>query len=138
MKKRLAFSRLGRDTAHRWAMLRNMVTSLIYHERIQTTVPKAKALKRIADQMITLGKKGNLHAYRQAGAVVQEKPALKKLFAILAPRYTDRSGGYTRLLQLAKPRRGDGADMAIIEYIDRDGELRKPKPGTAAGKATST
>mmetsp|Transcript_34796 Transcript_34796/g.43908 ORF Transcript_34796/g.43908 Transcript_34796/m.43908 type:complete len:136 (+) Transcript_34796:142-549(+) len=132
MKKRIAFSRLGRDTAHRWAMLRNMVTSLIYHERIKTTTPKAKALQRIADQMVTLAKKGTLHTYRQAGAFVQEKPALKKLFAVLGPRYEDRCGGYTRVLKLAKPRRGDGADMAIIEYIDRDGELRKPRPGSAS------
>jgi len=127
MKKLIGMSRLGRDSAHRWAMLRNMVTSLIYHERIKTTTPKAKELRRLADQMVTLAKTGTLHTYRQAAAVVQEKPALKKLFAVLGPRYEDRPGGYTRILKLAKPRKGDAADMCLIEYVDREGELRKAR-----------
>ena len=120
--------KLGKDSAHRWAMLRNMVTSLIYHERIKTTTPKAKELRRVADQMITYAKKGDLHNRRLAAGVVREKAAVVKLFEILGPRYEDRQGGYTRVLKLGQPRREDSGDMAYIEFVDRDGELRKPKP----------
>ncbi|CAM9899172.1 unnamed protein product [Phaeothamnion confervicola] len=105
-----------------------MVTSLIKHERIRTTVPRAKALRRIADQMVTLAKTDTLHARRQAATVVMEQGANKKLFDVLGPRYKDRVGGYTRVMLLARPRPGDKADMAIIEYVDREGELRPAKP----------
>ena len=128
MRKRIAFRKLGRDSEHRWAMLRNMVTSLIHHERIMTTTPKAKELRRVADQMVTHAKNGTLHHRRLAAGVVQERSAVVKLFEILGPRYKDRPGGYTRVLKLARQRRGDSAEMAVIEFVDREGELRKAKP----------
>eukprot|EP00981_Chlorochromonas_danica_P002669 scaffold521_cov177-Ochromonas_danica.AAC.23 len=124
MRKRINFRQLGRDSEHRWAMLRNMVTSLIKHERIMTTTARAKELRRVADKMITHAKKGDLHHQRLAGAVVREKPALVKLFEILGPRYKERCGGYTRVMKLGRPRKGDSADMSFIE----EGELRKARP----------
>ena len=122
--------KLSKDSEHRWAMLRNMVTSLIYHERIKTTTPKAKELRRVADKMVTHAKKGDLHNRRLAGAVVREKAALVKLFEILGPRYADRQGGYTRIMKIGQPRHLDSAPMSYIEFIDREGELRKPKDST--------
>ena len=127
MRKRFNFRKLGMDAEHRWAMLRNMVTSLIHHERIMTTLPRAKELKRDAEQMVTHAKVGNLHHRRFASGVVREKSAVVKLFAILGPRYKEREGGYTRVMKLAKPRRGDSAEMSIIEFVDREGELRKAR-----------
>ena len=124
----LAPHQLSKTGEHRWAMLRNMVTSLIYHERILTTTPKAKELRRVADQMVSHAKKGDLHNRRMAAGVVREKAAIVKLFEILGPRYDERQGGYTRVMKLAQPRRHDSADMSYIEFVDRDGELRKPKP----------
>lgn len=108
--------RLGRNTAHRIAMMRNMVTSLIECERIETTLAKAKQLKSLADKMITLGKEGTLHARRRALTTVRKKSAVSKLFTELATRFKDRAGGYTRLLKLGF-RHGDGAPMAIVEYL---------------------
>ena len=128
MKKRIAFRKLSRTPSHKWAMLRNMATSLIEHERIVTTLPKAKELRRLAEHLITLSKKGNLHERQQANAIVRTKPALTKLFDILGPRYQERQGGYTRILKLAKPRHGDKADMCVMEYVDRPGELRAARP----------
>lgn len=109
-------------------MLRNMVTSLINHERIVTTLPKAKELKRVAEKVIKFGKDGSLHSRREANKIIREKPALAKLFEVLGPRYMDREGGYTRVLKLSKNRKGDNAPMAVIEYIDRPGEIRAAKP----------
>lgn len=123
MRHRVAFRKLGRTTKHRKAMLRNMVTSLIHHERIKTTVPRAKELRRVADKMVTLGKKGDLAARRRAARYLRDGASLTKLFDTLGPRYEEREGGYTRVLR-AGHRHGDAADMAIIEYIDRAGELR--------------
>eukprot|EP01039_Chlorochromonas_danica_P016773 gene16773-19892_t len=128
MRKGQNFRQLGRDPEHRWAMLRNMVTSLIKHERIITTTARAKELRRVADHMVTYAKKSNLHSRRLALRVVREKPMVTKLFEILGPRYMDREGGYTRVVKLNRPRRGDSADMAVIEFVDRGGELRKAKP----------
>ena len=128
MKKRIAFRKLGRTSSHRWAMLRNMVTSLITHERIVTTLPKAKELKRVAEKVIKFGKDGSLHSRRQADKIIREKPALSKLFEVLGPRYQDREGGYTRILKLSQNRKGDNAPMAVIEYVDRPGEVRAAKP----------
>lgn len=108
--------RLGRNTAHRIAMMRNMVTSLIECERIETTLAKAKQLKSLADKMITLGKDGTLHARRRALTTIRKKSAVSKLFTELATRFKDRAGGYTRLLKLGF-RHGDGAPMAIVEYL---------------------
>ena len=131
MRKRIAFRKLGRQPAHKWAMLRNMVTSLIKHERIVTTLPKAKELRRLADKMVGLGKDGSLHARRQADTVIREKPVLTKLFEVLGPRYQEREGGYTRVMKLSRPRHGDNADMAVIEYVDRPGEIRAARPPRA-------
>ena len=120
--------KLNRTSSHRIAMLRNMVTSLIKWERIRTTTPKAKTLRPYAERLITYAKKGNLHGMQLAGRIVREQGALRKLFEVLGPRYATRNGGYTRILKLARPRAGDTAPMAVIEFVDRDGELRVPKP----------
>lgn len=108
--------KLGRPTDHRKAMLRSQVTSLIKHGRIETTVNKAKETKRMADKMITLGKRGDLHAKRQVLAFIYDEDVVKKLFDEIAPEYADRNGGYTRVLKLG-PRRGDSAEMAILELV---------------------
>merc|ERR1711862_1001061 len=92
------------------------------------TLPKAKELRYVADKMITHANKGDLHNRRLAARVVREKPALTRLFEILGPRYEDRDGGYTRIMKLAKPRQGDNAPMAVIEYVDRPGEIRAARP----------
>mmetsp|Transcript_3945 Transcript_3945/g.4549 ORF Transcript_3945/g.4549 Transcript_3945/m.4549 type:complete len:147 (-) Transcript_3945:224-664(-) len=127
MRHQINFRKLNRTSSHRWAMLRNMVTSLIHYERIKTTVPKAKELRRVADWMITLGKRGDLHARRQSLKVVRDKEAMHKLFDTLGPRYVHRPGGYTRILRIGH-RRGDAADMCVMEFVDREGEIRKAKP----------
>ena len=108
--------KLGRPTDHRRAMLRNQVTSLLRSGRIETTVTRAKETKRMTDKMITLAKRGDLHARRQAMSYVYDEDVVKKLFDEIGPKYGDRNGGYTRVLRLA-PRRGDGAEMAIIELV---------------------
>ena len=108
--------KLGRRTDHRKAMLRNQVTSLLKHGRIETTVTRAKETQRMADKMITLGKKGDLHARRQVLAYVYDEDTVKKLFDEIAPNYSERNGGYTRVLKLG-PRQGDGAEMAILELV---------------------
>lgn len=107
-----------------------MVTQLIQHERITTTLTKAKALRRVADKMVTHGKKGNLHHRRLAAAYVRDRESVSKLFDELAPRYEGRPGGYTRVLR-AGFRTGDNAPMAVIEWVDREGEIRpaRPAPG---------
>jgi large subunit ribosomal protein L17 len=105
-----------------------MVSSLIEHERIVTTVAKAKEVRHLADKMITLAKGQDLHSRRQAGAIVRGDWTLAKLFDVLGPRYTFREGGYTRILKLARPRQGDNAPMAVIEYVDRPGEIRAARP----------
>jgi len=116
--------KLGRTASHRKAMLRNMVTSLIQHERIETTIAKAKELRRCADQMVTLGKKGTLHARRQALQFVRDSKTVQKLFTNLAVRFQDRSGGYTRIYRIGN-RHGDNAPMVIIEYLGAP--LKRPK-----------
>jgi large subunit ribosomal protein L17 len=108
--------KLGRPTDHRKAMLRNQVTSLLRNGRIETTVTRAKETKRMADKMITLGKRGDLHARRQALAYIYDEDVVKKLFDEIAPKYADRNGGYTRVLRVG-PRRGDGAEIAILELV---------------------
>ncbi|KAI8384665.1 ribosomal protein L17 [Radiomyces spectabilis] len=119
------FRRLNRTSSHRNAMLRNMVSSLIEHGRIETTVPKAKELKPIADAMITLGKKGDVNAKRQAIAYLNTRDVtIPKLFDELAPRFANRQGGYTRIQRMGN-RYGDNAPMAVIEYIDGPTDLKK-------------
>jgi large subunit ribosomal protein L17 len=119
MRHGLSGRKLNRTSSHRKAMFANMATSLLKHEQIRTTLPKAKDLRRVTDQLITLGKRGDLHARRQAAAVIREPEVVQKLFSVLGERYKDRSGGYTRVLK-AGFRYGDAAPMAIIELVDRD------------------
>ena len=109
--------KLGRTTAHRKALLRNLATALLEHERIVTTEPKAKELRRVADKLVTLGKRGDLHARRQALQVVRSNAVVRKLFNDIAPRFAERQGGYTRVLRLGY-RPGDAAAMAVIELVD--------------------
>ena len=108
--------KLGRTSAHRKALLRNLATALFEHERITTTEPKAKELRRVADKLVTLGKRGDLHARRQALQVVRSTDIVRKLFDDIAPRFAERKGGYTRVLRLGY-RAGDAAAMAIIELV---------------------
>jgi len=117
MRHRKAGRRLGRTTSHRDAMLRNMVTSLLDQERIVTTVPKAKEARRLTEQMITLGKRGDLHARRQAMSYIRSNDIVAKLFDRLSNQYADRQGGYTRIIRTGN-RIGDAAPMAIIELVD--------------------
>ena len=119
MRHRNAGRKLGRTSAHRTALLRNLETSLLDHERIETTDAKAKELRRIADRMITLGKRGDLHARRQALRVVQSRDVTSKLFSTLADRYRERPGGYTRVLKL-RTRVGDAAPLSMVELVDRE------------------
>jgi large subunit ribosomal protein L17 len=109
--------RLGRTTSHRIAMFRNMVTSLFNHERIVTTDAKAKEIRSVAEKMITLGKRGDLHAQRQAAAYIREKSVVTKLFSTIAPRYKDRAGGYTRIIKLGQ-RLGDAASLSVVELVE--------------------
>jgi len=113
------YRKLNRTHEHRKAMFANMASSLIIHEQIKTTLPKAKELKRIIDKLITLGKRGDLHARRQALASIKQEEAVRKLFAEIGPRYKERSGGYSRVLK-AGFRYGDMAPMAFIELVDRN------------------
>ncbi|MEF2551414.1 50S ribosomal protein L17 [Aurantimonas sp. A2-1-M11] len=115
--------KLNRTASHRKAMFANMVASLILHEQIVTTLPKAKELRPIVEKMITLGKRGDLHARRQAISQVRDPSVIAKLFDTLAPRYAERNGGYTRVLK-AGFRRGDNAPLAVIEFVDRNPEAR--------------
>jgi len=117
MRHKKAGKRLGRTASHKKAMIRNMVTSLLAHERIVTTVPKAKEVRRIADKMITLGKRGDLHARRQALSFIRDSDVVAKLFAGLKDEYMDRNGGYTRIIRTGQ-RQGDAADMAILELVN--------------------
>ena len=115
--------KLNRTHEHRKAMFSNMVCSLIEHEQIKTTLPKAKELKRIADKYVSIGKKGNLHSRRIAYSRLKQDVAVKKLFDTLAPRYKDRNGGYTRVIR-AGFRYGDMAPMAVIEFVERNVEAK--------------
>ena len=126
MRHNKAGRRLGRKTSHRVAMFRNMVTSFLEHEKITTTDAKAKELRSIAEKMVTLGKKGDLHAMRQAAAYIRDKKIVTKLFATIAPRYKDRPGGYTRIVKLGI-RPGDNAPLSIIELVEEQIEPKAPK-----------
>jgi large subunit ribosomal protein L17 len=129
MRKRLNFRKLSRTPSHKWAMLRNLVTSLIEHERIVTTTPKAKEVQSLAEKLITTAKgKDPLHSRRQINTIVRTATEQTKLMNVLGPRYEFREGGYTRIMKLANPRAGDNADMAVLEYVDRPGEIRAARP----------
>ncbi len=125
MRHKLAGRRLGRTTSHRMAMFRNMVTSLFEHERIVTTTEKAKELRPIAEKMITLGKRGDLHARRQALSFIRRKDVVEKLFTEIKDKFIDRKGGYTRILKTGV-RNGDAASMAIIELVGYEETIEVP------------
>lgn len=116
MRHRKAGRKLGRTSSHRKAMMRNLVTSLLKHEKITTTDAKAKELRSVADKMITLGKKGTLHARRQALSFIRDRDTTEKVFAVLSARYRDRGGGYTRIMKKG-PRPGDNAFLSVIELM---------------------
>jgi len=116
MRHGKAGKRLGRTGSHKRAMLRNMVTSLFEHERIVTTTPKAKEARKVAEKMITLAKRGDLHARRQALSYIQSKEVVAKLFGVIQEKFEDRKGGYTRIIKTGQ-RRGDAAPMAILELL---------------------
>ncbi|GLI38674.1 50S ribosomal protein L17 [Geobacter hydrogenophilus] len=138
MRHNKAGRRLGRTTSHRIAMFRNMVTSFLEHERITTTDAKAKELRSIAEKMITLGKRGDLHALRQAASYIRDKKVVTKLFSTIAPRYKERDGGYTRIIKLGI-RPGDNAPLSVIELVEeqlnKKGKKAKPAKATIAAAA---
>jgi large subunit ribosomal protein L17 len=134
MRHNSAGRRLGRTTSHRIAMFRNMVTSFLEHEKITTTDAKAKELRSIAERMITLGKKGDLHATRQAAAYIRDKKIVTKLFTTIAPRYADRPGGYTRIIKLGI-RPGDTAPVSVIELVEAEMKPKKVSAKPAPVKA---
>jgi large subunit ribosomal protein L17 len=119
MRHRIAHRKLGRKPEHRKAMFANMCAALIKHEQITTTLPKAKELRPVVEKLVTLGKRGDLHARRQAIARIRDVAMVKKLFEVIGPRYKERNGGYTRVLK-AGFRYGDNAPVAVIEFVDRD------------------
>ncbi|MFQ5896129.1 MAG: 50S ribosomal protein L17 [Nitrospinota bacterium] len=126
MRHLRAGKKLGRDTKHRQALRRNLVTSLLAHERIRTTEAKAKEVRRHAERAITLGKRGGLHARRLALRVLRDPAVAKKLFEVIAPRFADRPGGYTRIVKLPL-RPGDSAPMAYLELVERDLSIEQRK-----------
>lgn len=130
MKHRKKGKKLGRDAAHRLAMTRNLVTSLFQHGRVETTLARAKGVRPVAEKLITLGKRGDLHARRQAARYIQNKKVLRGLFDYWAGLYADRQGGYTRILK-GDFRQGDGAEIAYLELIGSDGGAAPPPRGEA-------
>ena len=134
MRHRRRTRRLGCKTAHRKAMLGNMVTSLLRHGRIVTTVPRAKEVRRVADKMVTLAKRSSLHARRQAFSVIRDRKVVSKLFDKWGQEFADRNGGYTRIVRIG-PRRGDAAMMSIVELVTDS--LEKPKPQRKPQKIAS-
>ncbi|MBI1996701.1 MAG: 50S ribosomal protein L17 [Deltaproteobacteria bacterium] len=130
MRHRKSGRQLSRNSSHRWALMRNLVTALLRDEKIQTTDPKAKELRRWADRVITLGKEGSLHARRQVLGIVQDKAVVRKLFDTIAPRFKERAGGYTRIIKVGW-RRGDAAQMSLIELVGGAGEAAAGKSGGA-------
>ncbi|AYG95503.1 50S ribosomal protein L17 [Brevundimonas naejangsanensis] len=128
MRHGAAYRKLGRTVSHRQAMFANMAASLIKHEQITTTLPKAKELRPFVEKLVTLAKKGDLHARRQAISAVRDVPQVGKLFDTLAPRYAERNGGYIRIMK-AGFRHGDNAAMAVIEFVDRDVDAKGQDSG---------
>ncbi len=128
MRHRMSGRKLNRDSSHRKALLQNMAVALIKHEQIKTTLPKAKELRPYVEKLVTLGKRGTLHARRQAAAKLPERAVVEKLFSTISERYEGRDGGYVRILK-AGFRYGDAAPMAVIEFVDRDVEAK----GTDSG-----
>ena len=135
MRHGVAGRKLGVTSSHRQAMFHNLAAALIKHEQITTTLPKAKDLRPIVEKLVTLGKRGDLHARRQAIAEIRDVAMVKKLFAVLGPRYKDRNGGYTRVLK-AGFRYGDSAPVAVIEFVDRDVDAKGVDSGPVQGVET--
>ena len=134
MRHRVSGKKLRRNMAHRRALLRNLVTSLLEKERVRTTLAKAKATRPLAEKMITLSKKDTLHTRRQALRFIFKKDIVKKLFDEIGPRFSERPGGYTRIVKLS-PRAGDGAEMAMIELIGSEFKKKEKKKGKEKAKA---
>jgi|CXWL01.1.fsa_nt_gi large subunit ribosomal protein L17 len=134
MEHRIAHRKLQRTTSHRLAMLKNMVTSLLEHERITTTIPKAKEARRMAEKIITLGKKGGLHNVRLAERSIHNREILAKVFGELKERYANRPGGYTRIMKIGF-RRGDATEMAMLELVDRVEKVKEEAPAPTEKKA---
>ena len=130
MRHRKHTFKIGRSGAHRKALIANMVSSLFYHGQVKTTLVKAKEVRRHAEKMITLGKKADLHSRRQAIAKLRDKDAVKILFDEIAPNYTDRKGGYTRIIKLGQ-RRGDAAEMCILQLVEAELTTKSAKKETA-------
>jgi len=135
MRHQKSGRKLGRNSSHRKAMFGNMVTSLFKHEQIETTESKAKELKPVAEKLITLAKRGDLHARRQAFAFMRDKAVTHKLFEDLKERFLDRQGGYTRILKKGQ-RKGDGAAVSIIQLLPKEEEKKKPKKKTKSTKSS--
>jgi len=135
MRHGKVYRKFNRTAEHRRAMFANMCAALIKHEQITTTLPKAKDLRPVVEKLITLGKRGGLHARRQAIAELRDVGMVKKLFDVLGPRYKDRNGGYTRIVK-AGFRHGDNAAVAVIEFVDRDVAAKGLDSGQADEKAT--
>jgi large subunit ribosomal protein L17 len=132
MRHRTSGRKLNRTSQHRQMLFRNLAQALIKHEQIVTTLPKAKELRPVVERLITLGKRGDLHARRMAFARLRDDAMTKKLFEVLGPRYQERQGGYTRVLK-AGFRYGDAAPMAVIEFVDRDEDARGQDSGPVVG-----
>ena len=126
MRHNVGYRKLGRTSGHRRALLRNLATDLFRHERLKTTLPKARELRPFAEKLITLARRDDLHARRQVVRQISDKAVVKKLFDTIAPRFATRPGGYTRALKLG-PRHGDGADMAIVELVGSEPTFKKRK-----------
>ena len=137
MKHKIKGKKLNRTSSHRKALFKNMAQAIIKHEQIITTLPKAKTMKPIVDKLITLAKKGSLHARRQAFSKLRDDKMVTKLFGTLASRYADRTGGYTRVLK-AGFRYGDSAAMAVIELVDRDEDARGKDSGPVQNTTEKT
>lgn len=144
MRHQVKTVKLGRSQSHRDALLANQVISLIEHHRIKTTLAKAKAVRPFAERMVTLGKRGDLHARRTAASYLNHKDAVKRLFAVVAPAAAARQGGYTRIIKLG-PRQSDSAPMALIEWVDSGVEaepevveVKAPSKKAKAPKAKAT
>jgi len=136
MRHRNAHRKLSRNTSHRRALLRNLVTDFLDHGRLMTTLPKAKEIRPLAEKMITLGKRDSLHARRQVQSYVMREVIAKKVFDTIAPKFAGRNGGYSRIIKLGN-RKGDGADMAIIELLGSELEVKKAEKAAAQAKKTT-
>ena len=136
MRHGISGRKLNRTSSHRKAMFANMAAALIKHEQITTTLPKAKDLRPIVEKLVTLGKRGGLHARRQAIAEIRDVAMVKKLFEVLGPRYQDRNGGYTRVVK-AGYRYGDSAPVAVIEFVDRDVDAKGLDSGPVQEEAAA-